>query len=82
MPDPLENYKALEYAANHFLMLPTSKVKELTGKTPKGTEWEWCNFKFSKSLFRKAGREKCWKVQIIANSYKQLEELTITQQSL
>jgi hypothetical protein len=31
--DPLAKYKALEYAANHVMLLPSSKIKELTGKT-------------------------------------------------
>jgi len=34
--DPLAKYKALEYAANHIMLLPTSKIKQLTGvKTTK-----------------------------------------------
>src|SRR6476620_8467067 len=38
--DPLANYKALEYAANHIMFLPTSKIKELTGAKPSKSHFQ------------------------------------------
>jgi hypothetical protein len=38
--DPLAKYKALEYAANHIMLLPTSKIQELTGAKPSKSSFQ------------------------------------------
>lgn len=62
-PDPLENYKALEYAVIHQILLPSSKVKSLTGVKPQKSRLKWGNFVFTKTN-KKAGRENTWWVQM------------------
>jgi hypothetical protein len=61
--DPLAKYKALEYAANHNILLPTSKVKELTGAKPRKSHFQRGNFIFNKTK-NKIGQETAWKVNI------------------
>ncbi|WP_371113874.1 hypothetical protein [Microcoleus sp.] len=59
--DPLENYKALEYAAEHNFILPSSKVLELAGVKPHGTEFERGSFRFTRS--GKIGGQSGWRVE-------------------
>ncbi|MEG4037664.1 hypothetical protein QUA03_28105 [Microcoleus sp. S36b_A4] len=67
--DPLANYKALEYAANHIILLPSSKIKELTGAKPNKNQFQRGTFVFTKTTF-KIGREAAWRVQITANAFR------------
>ena len=69
--DPLANYKALEYAANHILLLPTSKVRELIGAKPQKSRFQWGTFTFNKSEI-KLGRETGWKIQMAPNAFRPL----------
>lgn len=66
--DPLVKYKALEYAANHILLLPTSKIKELTGTRPTKSQYQRGIFIFTKEKEVKIGREKAWRVQMTASA--------------
>src|SRR6478672_8061517 len=50
--DPLAKYKALEYAANHIMLLPSSKIKELTGAKPSKNHFHRGTFIFSKTTFK------------------------------
>lgn len=59
--DPLENYKALIFAAEQQLILPSSKVTELIGTKPKGEQFERGSFRFTRS--GKIGGQSAWKVQ-------------------
>ena len=68
--DPLAKYKALEYAANHVLLIPTSKVKELIGTKPQKPRFQWGTFIFSKKTEIKIGREAAWQVQMTANAFR------------
>ncbi|MEG4319751.1 MULTISPECIES: hypothetical protein [unclassified Microcoleus] len=68
--DPLAKYKALEYAANHILLLPTSKVQELIGAKPRKPQFQWGTFIFRK-LETKLGRETAWKIQMTPNAFRQ-----------
>jgi hypothetical protein len=61
--DPLTKYKALEYAANHNILLQTSKVKELTGAKPRKNHFQRGTFIFNKTK-NKIGQETAWKVNI------------------
>jgi len=62
--DPLTKYKALEYAANHIMVLPTSKIKELTGaKPPKKNHYQRGTFLFTKTE-NKIGRETAWQIEM------------------
>jgi vacuolar-type H+-ATPase subunit I/STV1 len=62
--DPLTKYKALEYAANHIMLLPTSKIKELTGaKPPKKNHYQRGTFLFTKTE-NKIGRETAWQIEM------------------
>ena len=45
--DPVAKYKALEYVANHIMLLPTSKVKELTGAKPSKSHFQRGTFIFT-----------------------------------
>ncbi|MEG4198593.1 hypothetical protein [Microcoleus sp. Pol12A5] len=67
--DPLANYKALEYAATHIMLLPSSKIKELTGAKPRKSQFQRGTFVFSKTTF-KIGRETAWRVQMTANAFR------------
>jgi len=67
--DPLANYKALEYAANHIILLPTSKIKELTGAKPHKHQFQRGIFIFTKESL-KIGRETAWRVQITASAFR------------
>ncbi|MEG4323690.1 MULTISPECIES: hypothetical protein [unclassified Microcoleus] len=68
--DPLAKYKALEYAANHVLLLPTSKVTELIGTKPRKRHFQWGTFIFNKRPKVKLGREAAWNVQMVANAFR------------
>ncbi|MEG4855747.1 hypothetical protein QUB10_33425 [Microcoleus sp. B5-D4] len=67
--DPLANYKALEYAANHIILLPTSKIKKLTGAKPSKSQFQQGTFVFTKTDM-KIGRETAWRVQMTANAFR------------
>ena len=67
--DPLAKYKALEYAANHIMLLPTSKIKELTGAKPRESCFQRGIFVFSKTE-DKIGRETAWRVQMTPNAFR------------
>jgi hypothetical protein len=67
--DPLAKYKALEYAANHIMLLPTSKIKELTEAKPNKSGFRRGIFIFSKTE-DKIGRETAWRVQITPNAFR------------
>jgi hypothetical protein len=67
--DPLAKYKALEYAANHIMLLPTSKIKELTGAKPSKNHFQKGIFIFSKSE-NKIGRETAWQVQMTPSAFR------------
>ena len=68
-PDPLAKYKALEYAANHIMLLPTSKVKELTGAKPSKSQFQRGTFVFTKTDI-KIGRESAWRIQMTPNAFR------------
>ena|SRR6476469_1834083 len=72
--DPLANYKALEYAANHIMLLPSSKIKELTGAKPSKNQFQRGTFIFSKTTF-KIGRETAWRVQMTPSAFRPAIEL-------
>lgn len=61
--DPLENYKALIFAAEQNLILPSSKVTELIGTKPHGQQFERGSFKFTRA--GKIGGQSAWKVEKI-----------------
>jgi hypothetical protein len=61
--DPLAKYKALEDAANHIMLLPSSKIRELTGAKPSKRGFQRGTFIFSKTE-EKIGRETAWRVQM------------------
>ncbi|MEG4294947.1 hypothetical protein Q5692_40080 [Microcoleus sp. C2C3] len=67
--DPLAKYKALEYAANHIMLLPTSKIKELTGAKPRKSCFHRGIFVFSKTE-DKIGRETAWRVQMTPSAFR------------
>jgi hypothetical protein len=67
--DPLAKYKALEYAANHIMLLPTSKIQELTGAKPSKSSFQRGIFIFSKTE-NKIGRETAWQVQMTASAFR------------
>ena len=67
--DPLAKYKALEYAANHMMLLPSSKVRELTGAKPSKNGFQRGIFIFSKTE-NKIGRETAWRVQMTPSAYR------------
>ncbi|MEG4453842.1 hypothetical protein [Microcoleus sp. N9_A1] len=67
--DPIANYKALEYAANHIILLPSSKIKELTGAKPSKSQFQRGTFVFTKTD-NKIGREAAWRVQMTANAFR------------
>lgn len=67
--DPVAKYKALEYAANHIMLLPTSKIKELTGVKPSKNRFQRGTFIFSKTE-KKIGRETAWQVQMTPSAYR------------
>jgi hypothetical protein len=67
--DPLAKYKALEYAANHNILLPTSKVKELTGAKPRKSHFQRGTFIFNKTK-NKIGQETAWKVNIPRSEFR------------
>jgi len=69
--DPLAKYKALEYAAKHQLILPSSKVQELIGVNPcsYGEIFSRGNFVFKRGNFTfkrygKIGRQTAWKIDL------------------
>jgi len=66
--DQLAKYKALEYAANHIMLLPTSKIKELTGVKPT-KHFHRGIFVFSKTE-DKIGRETAWRVQMTPRGFR------------
>lgn len=61
--DPLENYKALIFAAEQNLILPSSKVTELLGTKPKGEQFERGSFRFTRA--GKIGGQSGWRVEKI-----------------
>jgi hypothetical protein len=61
--DPLAKYKALEYAATHNILLPTSKIKELIGAKPRKNHFQRGAFIFNKTK-NKIGQETAWKVNM------------------
>src|SRR4028118_1085633 len=67
--DPLAKYKALEYAANHIMLLPTSKIQELTGTKPSKSSFQRGIFIFRKTE-NKIGRETAWQVQMTASAFR------------
>jgi hypothetical protein len=67
--DPLAKYKALEYAATHNILLPTSKVKELTGAKPRKSHFQRGTFIFNKTK-NKIGQETAWKVNIPRSEFR------------
>jgi len=67
--DPLAKYKALEYAANHNILLPTSKVKELTGAKPRKSHFQRGTFIFNKTK-NKIGQETAWKINIPRSEFR------------
>lgn len=67
--DPLAKYKALEYAANHILLLPTSKIQELIGIKPRKSPIQWGNFIIWKKK-AKIGREMAWTVQMKPSAFR------------
>jgi hypothetical protein len=67
-------YKALEYAANHIILLPTSKVKELTGAKPSKSHFQRGTFIFTKIESTKIGRETAWRIQMTANAFRPTPE--------
>jgi hypothetical protein len=68
--DPLAKYKAVEYAANHIMLLPTSKIKELTGGRPSKSHFQRGTFIFTKEEDTKIGRETAWRVQMTPNAFR------------
>jgi len=58
--DPLANQKALLFAAENRLILPSSQVKQLIGKKPSGLVFLWGRFQIEKT--GKVGRETGWAV--------------------
>jgi hypothetical protein len=68
--DPLAKYKALEYAANHVMLLPSSKIKELTGVKPSRRHFQRGMFIFTKEEDTKIGRETAWRVQMTPNAFR------------
>lgn len=74
--DPLAKYKALEYAANHILLLPTSKIRELVGTIPSGVWWfQRGTFIISKEHSIKIGRETAWRIQMTASAFRPTMEV-------
>jgi hypothetical protein len=71
--DPLAKYKALEYAANHIMLLPTSKVKELIGTKPSKNQFQRGTFVFTKTDL-KIGRETAWRTQMRPNAFRPTPE--------
>jgi len=71
--DPLAKYKALEYATNHIMLLPTSKVKELIGAKPSKSQFQRGTFVFTKTDI-KIGRESAWRTQITPNAFRPTPE--------
>ena len=67
--DPLAKYKALEYAANHMMLLPTCKISELTGAKPRKNQFQRGIFIFTKTE-NKIGRETAWQVQMTPNAFR------------
>jgi hypothetical protein len=67
--DPLTKYKALEYAANHIMLLPTSKIKELTGAKPSKSQFQRGTFIFTKTDI-KIGQESAWRTQMTPNAFR------------
>ena len=67
--DPLAKYKALEYAATHNILLPTSKVKELIGAKPRKSHFQRGAFIFNKTK-NKIGQETAWKVNIPRSEFR------------
>jgi hypothetical protein len=71
--DPLAKYKALEYAANHIMLLPTSKIQELTGAKPSKSQFQRGTFVFTKTDM-KIGRESAWRTQMTPNAFRPTPE--------
>jgi len=71
--DPLAKYKALEYAANHIMLLPTSKIKELIGAKPSKSQFQRGTFVFTKTDI-KIGRETAWRIQMTPNAFRPTPE--------
>jgi DNA repair ATPase RecN len=69
--DPLAKYKALEYAANHIMLLPTSKIQELTEAKPSKSSFQRGIFIFTKIENTKIGRETAWRVQMTSSAFRQ-----------
>jgi hypothetical protein len=67
--DPLAKYKALEYAANRIMLLPSSKIKELTGAKPSKSQFQRGTFVFTKTDI-KIGRETAWRIQMTPNAFR------------
>jgi hypothetical protein len=58
--DPLANQKALLFAAENSLILPSSQIKQLIGKKPSKLVFLWGRFQIEK--VGKVGRESGWAV--------------------
>jgi hypothetical protein len=71
--DPLAKYKGLEYAANHIMLLPTSKIQELTGAKPSKSQFQRGTFVFTKPDI-KIGRESAWRTQMTPNAFRPTPE--------
>jgi hypothetical protein len=76
--DPLAKYKALEYAANHIMLLPTSKIQELTGAKPSKSQFQRGTFVFTKTDI-KIGRESAWRTQMTPNAFRPTPEYQTAQ---
>lgn len=63
--DPLANQKALLFAAENRLILPSSQVRQLIGKKPSGLAFFWGRFQIEKT--GKVGRESGWAVYTDSN---------------
>jgi len=61
--DPLASYHALEIASEKQWILSSSKIFELIGVHPHGSQFTWCNWQFITS--GKVGRQKGWLVQLL-----------------
>jgi hypothetical protein len=61
--DPLASYHALEIASEKQWILSSSKIFELIGVHPHGSQFTWCNWQFIAS--GKVGRQKGWLVQLL-----------------
>ncbi len=68
--DETAPYRQLLYFAENRIRIPSSVVRSLTGRTPKGERFYWGSFEFLKILPQdspndggRMGRERCWLVK-------------------